>query len=123
MRADMEFELWRLPDFEIRSDVNFAQQAMRHGARTILNLEALRPVPFFDGIIEVFGLDQILRADPFDLVVGLVLDALVNEEFAPHRCGWRVHCPLAKGQEITVVSAVVPVECLQDLRWWCEQRA
>jgi hypothetical protein len=58
----------------------FAQQAMRLGARTVLNLKALRPVPFFDGIIEPCGLDQALRADPFDLVVGLVPDALVNED-------------------------------------------
>ena len=54
----MKFKLWRFAGLEIRSNVDVSQQAMRLGARAILDLEALRPVPFFYGIVEVLGRDQ-----------------------------------------------------------------
>jgi hypothetical protein len=83
-------------------------------------LNVFHPMPISDGAVEVFGLDIMLIAEPFDLTYRLMPDALADKERSPmrRRRMW-VH-QLAKAQRIAVAIVVVPVKCLQSLRWRCE---
>jgi hypothetical protein len=117
----VKFKPWRVPGLQVRPEVDIAQQAVRFRERITLALKVVRPVPISDRLVEVFGFDIVAIAEPFDLILRLMRDALADEECSPSRRGRRVHPEFAEAQEIAVVvSAVVPVERLQGLRWRCE---
>lgn len=93
--AAVKFKLWCLPGLEVRSEVDLAKQAVRFGARTTYALRVMRRIPISDRVVEVSGLDLVVRAEPIDLFLGLMPDALADEECAPRRAGGgsNIHSP------------------------------
>src|SRR4051794_32870045 len=89
MGAHVELEERSAPCIALRAKIDALKKVISPGERTTCDVEPILPVAPLDGLIKIGWFNAVRGTDLLNLFVGLVRDALADEEFSPLRRGRR----------------------------------